>query len=169
MKPFPSLLLLLWLGTAIGCTLNAKTAPLPLAAVPARTVFGDTLSRTEEYWRQTLTPEQFFVLREKGTERPFSGQYHAHQAQGMYHCAGCGQALFSSEAKFDSGTGWPSFFTPVSAAAVRQELDTSAGVEQVEVLCRSCGGHLGHVFADGPKPTGLRYCLNSSALAFVKR
>jgi peptide-methionine (R)-S-oxide reductase len=119
---------------------------------------------SEEEWKKRLTSEQFHVLREKGTEEAFSGAYHDDHAPGLYVCAGCGQPLFSSDHKFDSGTGWPSFYQPLDAKAVVETSDTSYGMLRTEITCSRCGGHLGHVFDDGPKPTGLRYCINSVSL-----
>lgn len=121
---------------------------------------------TDKDWHEKLTPEQYRVLREKGTERAFTGAYWDHHGEGMYRCAGCGAELFASEAKFESGTGWPSFHAPADAQNVETEVDTSHGMRRVEVHCKNCGGHLGHVFEDGPDPTGLRYCINSCSLAF---
>ena len=124
------------------------------------------VEKTEEQWQQELTPEQYRVLREKGTERPFSGEYDELFEPGTYRCAGCGTLLFESDAKYDSGCGWPAFSAPAGEDAVEEESDLSHGMIRTEVLCASCGGHLGHVFPDGPHPTGLRYCINSAALVF---
>ena len=119
-------------------------------------------------WRETLTPEQYRVLREKGTEAPFSGEYDHTFEPGTYRCAGCGVELFDSDAKYNSGCGWPAFSAP-AGDAVEEETDTTYGMVRTEVLCASCGGHLGHVFPDGPQPTGLRYCINSAALKLDER
>ncbi|KYK24327.1 peptide methionine sulfoxide reductase [Thermoplasmatales archaeon SM1-50] len=127
------------------------------------------IKKSEDKWKKNLTPEEFLVIRKKGTEPPFIGKYVHHTKQGTYVCAGCGNILFSSEAKFDSGTGWPSFFTPFLADAVDLKPDSSHGMKRTEVLCKRCGGHLGHVFADGPAPTGLRYCINSVSLRFIEK
>ncbi|MGB0170919.1 MAG: peptide-methionine (R)-S-oxide reductase MsrB [Flavobacteriales bacterium] len=124
------------------------------------------VQKSEAEWREELPHMACFVLREKGTERAFTGEFWDHHEKGVYRCAGCGQALFDSEHKFESGTGWPSFFQPAEGTAILEEEDDSWGMRRVEVLCSSCGGHLGHVFEDGPRPTGLRYCINSAALAF---
>jgi len=124
---------------------------------------------TEEEWRKILTPEQFYVLREKGTERAFVGQYWNTTTRGVYRCAGCGQELFDSDQKYDSGCGWPSFSRPIAEGKIESKSDRSFSMTRTEVLCARCGGHLGHVFDDGPPPTGLRYCINSAALKLVER
>lgn len=129
-----------------------------------RKFMADKVTKTEEQWRQELTPEQYHVLRQKGTERAFTGEYDHTFKPGMYRCAGCGQELFESDAKFDSGCGWPAFYQPASEDKVDAHEDSSFGMRRVEVTCSRCGGHLGHVFPDGPRPTGLRYCINSASL-----
>jgi len=125
--------------------------------------------KSEDEWRAQLTPEQYTVCRQKGTERAFTGQYWNHHEPGVYRCAACGQELFSSDTKFDSGTGWPSFWDPIAPELIRTAEDSSHFMRRTEVLCNACDSHLGHVFEDGPLPTGLRYCLNSVSLDFAPK
>ena len=122
--------------------------------------------KSEAEWRERLTPEQYRITREKGTERAFTGEYNANKSSGLYRCVCCGAELFTSDAKYDSGSGWPSFFEPVAPDAVVTESDTTLGMRRTEILCSQCEAHLGHVFEDGPRPTGLRFCVNSASLDF---
>ncbi len=124
---------------------------------------------TEQEWKDRLTPEQYRILREKGTERAFTGEFWDSHENGVYSCAGCGTELFSSDTKFDSGSGWPSFFDAIDASRIELHDDLSHGMHRIEVTCANCGGHLGHLFDDGPQPTGSRYCINSASLKLSKR
>lgn len=126
------------------------------------------MDKSDKDWKEELSPEQYHILREKGTEAPGSGEYYQNKENGSYLCAGCGQKLFNSSSKYDSGSGWPSFFEPLQENAVDEKKDTSHGIVRIEAACSNCGGHLGHIFPDGPNPTGMRYCINSLSLKFKK-
>jgi len=143
-----------------------SAATSPAAAPAALTVYTDKVVKSNEEWKKILTPEQYRILREAGTEFAGTGALVHNHAKGVYRCAACGQLLFASDTKFESGTGWPSFWKPFSPKSVITKSDSSLGMDRTEVLCSRCGGHLGHVFDDGPPPTGLRYCMNSAALKF---
>jgi len=156
-----------WQGAAADS--RGTAAPRPQGAkVSGKTNTIEKIHKTDEEWKKILTPEQYKVLRKKGTEPAFTGKYHANHEKGVYVCAACGLPLFSSDTKFDSGTGWPSFWKPIDETHVETETDRSFFMSRTEVLCARCGGHLGHVFHDGPPPTGLRYCMNSVSLEFKK-
>jgi peptide-methionine (R)-S-oxide reductase len=136
--------------------------------IMADTTITPKVFKTEAEWRELLTPEQFHIMREKGTERAFTGALLSNDKDGVYHCAACNAPLFTSDKKFVSGTGWPSFWLPISPEAIQAHEDNTHGMRRVEVTCANCGAHLGHVFPDGPRPTGMRYCINSASLGFTK-
>lgn len=158
-----SVVLLLCLSLT-GC--GQKTNPVHSSTVATMDTF--EIKKTDDDWRKQLTPVQFNILREKGTERPYTGEYDNFFKEGTYYCAACGAELFTSKTKYNSGCGWPAFYEPATNKNIIEKKDYSHGMVRTEVLCAKCGGHLGHVFEDGPKPTGLRYCINSGALKFVE-
>jgi peptide-methionine (R)-S-oxide reductase len=148
----------------IGATVNPEQALVCLVMKMT-----EKIKKSDEEWKKTLPPERYRVLRKKGTEMPFTGEYVHNEKKGVYRCAGCGAELFTSDTKFDSGSGWPSFYAPVSEESIDTEKDRTLGTSRTEILCSKCGGHLGHVFDDGPNPTGFRYCVNSLSLNFEEK
>lgn len=158
---------LLLAGCSGSRTPEIAVSPVTDSNEPAKEqVMSEKVVKTDEEWRKQLTPEQFAVLRQKGTERAFTGAYWNTKEKGVYRCAGCGEVLFQSDTKYDSGCGWPSFYAPNSTNVITEAPDNSHFMQRTEVMCSKCGGHLGHVFDDGPKPTGLRYCINSASIKF---
>jgi methionine-R-sulfoxide reductase len=156
-------IIVLLFSTLVACTGNSQTSP------PAKNTVSDTshvINRTEEQWKAILTDEQYHVLREKGTDRPFTGKYYTHNEKGVYSCAACGAELFTSDMKFDSDCGWPSFDKEIEGGKITKVEDRSFGMVRIEILCARCGSHLGHLFDDGPTLTGNRYCVNSTSIDF---
>lgn len=172
MKPGLSLFVLAAGLLAGGCgpsqvgDLEQSSAPPESVPPPTPQTMSNKVTKTEEEWKRVLTPEQYRVLRQKGTERAFTGAYWNTKDKGIYRCAGCGEMLFESDTKYDSGCGWPSFYAPATTNVISEADDRTHGMVRTEVLCSKCGGHLGHVFDDGPNPTGLRYCINSASIKF---
>ncbi len=152
----------------VAFSLNACNSQNNTINLKPKIQMNNQISKTEEEWKKALSPEQYNVLREKGTEMPYSGKYYLHKEKGIYVCAACGAELFKSDSKFDAGCGWPSFSNVMDSSKVVYTKDKSAGMIRTEITCAKCGGHLGHVFDDGPAPTGLRYCINSISIEFKK-